>query len=100
MRRRRYVADSPNFVWHVDRHDKLEKFAFSIHNCIDGFLQYLIWREVPSSYKQPELIAKFYLDAAKSLEVILLQVKVDNGTERSLIEPMYLQLKVKWEHRI
>ena len=92
MRRRRYVADSPNFVWRLGRHDKLKTFGFSIHNCIDGFFQYLIWQEVPSSNKKPELIAKFYLDAVKSLEGIPLQIKADNGTEHSLIEPMHLHL--------
>ena len=37
-------------------------------------------------------IAKFYLDAVKSLEGIILQIKADNGTEHSLIEPIHLHL--------
>ena len=44
--RRRYVADGPNFVWHLDEHDKLKPFGFSMHGCIDGFSRYLIWLEV------------------------------------------------------
>ena len=39
--------------------------------------------------KQPDLTAKFYIDAVKSVEGILLQIKADNGTEHSLIEPIY-----------
>ena len=89
---RRYVANGPNFVWHLDGHDKLKPFGFSIHGCIDGFSRYLIWLEVASSNKKPELIAKFYLDAVKSLEGIPLQIKADNGIEHSLIEPMHLQI--------
>ena len=92
LHRRRYVADGPNFVWHFDGHDKLKPFGFSIHGCIDGFSRYLIWIEVTSSNKKPELIAKFYLDAVKSLEGIPLQIKADNGTEHFLIEPMHLHL--------
>ena len=42
--------------------------------------------------EKPESIAKFYLDAVKSLEGIPLQTKADNGTEHSLIEHMYLHL--------
>ena len=61
LHRRRYVADSPNFVWHLDGHDKLKPFRFSIHGCIDGFSQYLICLEVASSNKKTELIAKLYL---------------------------------------
>ena len=38
------------------------------------------------------MIGKFYLDAAKGLEGITLQIKADNGTEHSLIEPMHLHL--------
>ena len=34
---RRYVADGSNFVWHLDGHDKLKPFGFSIYGCIDGF---------------------------------------------------------------
>ena len=63
-----------------------------MHSCIDGFSRYLIWLEVASSNKKTELIAKFYLDAVKSLEGIPLQIKADNGTEHSLIEPMRLHL--------
>ena len=61
LRRRRYVVDSRDFVWHLDGHDKLKPFGFSIHGCINGFSQYLIWLEVASSNKKPELIAKLYL---------------------------------------
>ena len=73
-------------------HDKLKPFDFSIHGCIDGFSRYLICLKVASSNKKPELIAKFYLDAVKNLECIPLQIKADNGTEHSLIEPMHLHL--------
>ena len=37
LRRRKYTSQGPNYVWHVDGHDKLKPFGFSIHGCIDGF---------------------------------------------------------------
>ena len=92
LHRRRYVANCPNFVWHIDGRDKLKPFGFIIHGCIDVFSRYLIWLEVASSNKIPESIAKFYLDAVKGLEGIPLQINVGNGTEHSLIEPMHLHL--------
>ena len=70
LHRGRYVADGPNFVWHLHGHDKLTSFGFSIHGCIVGFSRYLIWLEVASSNKKLDLIAKFYLDAVKRLESI------------------------------
>ena len=88
----RYVADCPNFVWYLDRHDQLKPFGFSIHGCIDGISQYLIWLELASSNKKPEWIAKFYLDAVKSLAGIPLQIKAENGTEHSLNEHIHLHL--------
>ena len=43
LHRRRYVGDGPKLVWHLDGHDKLKPFGFSIHGCIDGLLRCLIW---------------------------------------------------------
>ena len=53
LHRRRYVADGLNFVWHLDGHDKLKPFGFSIRGSIYGFSRYLIWLEVASSNKKP-----------------------------------------------
>ena len=92
LQRRRSVADGPNFVWHLDGHDKLKSFGFSIHGCIDGFSRCLIWLEVASFNIKPELIAKFHLDAVKSLKGTPLHIQAENGTEHSLIEPMHLHL--------
>ena len=37
LRRRKYQSQGPNYVWHIDGHDKLKPFGFSIQGCIDGF---------------------------------------------------------------
>lgn len=92
LHRRKYTADGPNFVWHIDGHDKLKPFGFSIHGCIDGFSRMLIWLKVATTNKMPEVVAKFYIDAVHSLEGIPLQIKADDGTEHALIEPIHLYL--------
>ena len=43
--RRKYRNPGPNYVWHIDGHDKLKPFGFSFHGCIDGFIRKLIWLE-------------------------------------------------------
>ena len=91
LHRRRYVADGSNFVWHLDRHDKLKPSGFSIHGCIDGFSRYLIWLKLLHATKNKSYW-KILSKAVKSLEGIPLQIKADNGTEHSLIEPMHLHL--------
>ena len=67
LRGRAYRTKGPNFVWHIDGHDNLKPFGFSIHACIDGFSRRLIWLEVGPTNKDPEVIAKMYLDAVKQI---------------------------------
>ena len=69
-------------MWHIDGHDKLKSYGFSIHGCIDGFSRRLIWLEVNTTNKLPEFIAQYYLDACKA----------DDGTEHALIEPIHVYL--------
>ena len=28
----------PNYVWHMDRYDKLSPYGLAIHGCIDGYI--------------------------------------------------------------
>lgn len=58
LRRRECHTKGPNYIWHIDGHDKLKPFGFSIHGCIDGFSRRLIWLEVSTINKNPEVIAK------------------------------------------
>ena len=92
LKRRRYNSKGPNHVWHIDGHDKLKPFGFSIHGCIDGFSRKLIWLKIGPSNKIPEIIAKYYLDAIKEYGVPA-KVKADDGTEHSLIEPIHIYLR-------
>ena len=32
------LLQGPNQVWHIDGNDKLKKFGFAIHGCIDGWV--------------------------------------------------------------
>ena len=66
--RRKYCNLGPNYVGHIDDHDKLKPFGFSVHGCIVGFSRKLIWLEVTSSNKVPEIISQYYLKAVKRLK--------------------------------
>ena len=46
-------------VKRIDGHDKLKPFGFSVHEYIDGFSKKLIWLEVTSSNKVPEIISQY-----------------------------------------
>ena len=41
-RRRTYRTNGPFDVFHIDGNDKLKRFGFAIHGCIDGFSRKLI----------------------------------------------------------
>ena len=85
LRRRAYHSKGPNFVWHTDGHDKLKPFGFSVHGCIDGFSRRLLWLEVGPTNKNPEVIAKYYLEAVRQLGGVPRKIRSDDGTENSTI---------------
>ena len=89
LQRRKYRNPGPNYVWHIDGHDKLKPYGLSIHGYIDGYSRRIIWLEVASTNKVPELIAKYYLDALKQILGKPKFVKADNGTEHSIIELLH-----------
>lgn len=33
-----YFVQGPNHVWHIDQYDKLSKYGFCLHGCIDGWV--------------------------------------------------------------
>ena len=43
IKRRTYETNGPFDVFHIDGNDKLKRFGFAIHGCIDGFSRKLIW---------------------------------------------------------
>lgn len=62
-----YHTRGPNFIWHIDDQDKLKPFGFSVHGYINGFSRRLLWLEEGPTNKNPEGIAKFYLDVIRQL---------------------------------
>lgn len=65
LRRRQYINDGPNFLWHVDGNDKIKPFGIAIHGCIDGFSRYVIWLKACSTNNDPKIIGGFYWSAVK-----------------------------------
>ena len=85
--RRRACA---NHIWHIDGHDNLKTFGFSIHGCIDGFSRRLIWLEVGPTNKNPQVIGKYYLDAILQIGGVPQKMRSDDGTENSIVEALQI----------
>ena len=74
-------------------HDKLKPFGFSVHGCIDRFSRRLLWLEVGPTNKNPEVIAKCYLDAVKQLGGVPRNIRSDDETENSTIGALHIFLR-------
>lgn len=61
LKRRKYGVPGPNFLWHIDGYDKIKRFGFAIHGCIDGYSKRVIWLHVASTNNDPNVIAFYYL---------------------------------------
>ena len=59
LTRRKYVSMGPNYCWHIDGYDKLKRYGFPIHGCIDGWSRKIIWLKVSRSNNNPNVIAQF-----------------------------------------
>lgn len=85
LRRRKYYALGPNYVWHVDGYDKLKPFGFCIHAAIDGYSRRVMWLEVSSSNNKSSLIASYYLETLNQISRAPRLLRSDLGTENAMI---------------
>ena len=66
LRRRRYNVPGPNFMWHVDSHDKLKEYGICINGCVDGFSRRIIWMEAGCN-SNSDAGAGYFLKAISTL---------------------------------
>ena len=67
IKRRAYETNGPFGVFHIDGNDKLKRFCFVIHGCIDEFSRKLIWLFVSTTNNTFLVVANFYLKAITNL---------------------------------
>ena len=63
LTRRLFRADGPDQVWAYDGFDKLARWGFPIHGCVDVYSRYLLWLRVGISNRDPRWPLAYYLDA-------------------------------------
>lgn len=81
IKRRRYESNGPWGVFHMDGNDKLKRFGFAIHGCIDGFSRKLMWLSVSTTNNDPLVIANYYLICIKKYKQVPQLLRMDGGTE-------------------
>ena len=88
LRRRRYYAKGPNYLWHLDSYDKLKHYGICINGCIDGFSRKIIWCKVTSSSSDPSIIGGHFVEALETLGACPKLVRGDRGTENKFVAIM------------
>lgn len=85
LSRRRYFAEGPNAVWHVDGYDKLSPFGLCINGCVDGFSRKVVWLNVYNTNSDPRVIGGYYLEAVRNCNGCPRRIRADFGTENVLL---------------
>ena len=69
--RRIYDTNGLAGIYHIDGNDKLKRWGFAIHGCIDRFSQKILWLHVSTSNNDPLIIANFYLSCINNIIFVL-----------------------------
>lgn len=93
LKRRVYSVAGPNFLWHIDGYDKLKRFGFAIHACIDGFSKKVIWLKVATSNNDPYIIGYYYMEVVDKYKYVPTLMRADHGTENTLIDSLHRALR-------
>ena len=88
LARRSYCNKGPNYLWHLDRNNKLKPFGLCIHGEINGFSRKVLWLNVSPSNKDPAVISKYLLDFVSKINVSARVVRADRGVENCIIAGM------------
>ena len=67
FKRRTFIAIGPNEMWSLDQHDKFKRYGLFFHVGLDPYPGVIHWCKVWWTVRNPKLIARFYLDTARSI---------------------------------
>ena len=65
VKRRIYLTEGPGDVFHIDGNDKLKRWGFAIHGCVDGFSRKIMWLVVATNNNDPLVVANHFLTCIK-----------------------------------
>ena len=82
LRRREYRGLGPNFMWHVDSHDKLKLYGVCINGAIDGLFRYILWLDTNTTNSDLKVIGGYFIDAVEMYGGVPTRVRADMGTEK------------------
>lgn len=75
------VLQGPNFIWHIDQHDKLTPFGFPIHGAMDGYSRHILWCKIVPSNRDAWAMAHLYMETVRRVGKVPVLMYIDPGTE-------------------
>ena len=78
----------------MDGWDKLKPYGFCIHAGIDGFSRRLLWLEVSTTNKNPNVVVDYFLSTVQQLGGVPRLVRTDKGTENVWVSAMQKLLRM------
>ena len=96
VKRRVYVSQEANIMWHIDSYDKVKPFIFPIYGANDGFSRKILWPNICPSNNDPCLISYFYVNRISNLKCVPRTIRGDRGSENVVVAGM--QLYFRGEH--
>ncbi|KAI9437089.1 hypothetical protein BJY52DRAFT_1130177, partial [Lactarius psammicola] len=97
FKRWNFIAIGPNEMWSLDQHDKFKRYGLFFHVGLDPFPGVIHWCKVWWTVRNPKLIARFYLDTARSIGGIPLITQSDPGTENINVAYAHTALRHQME---
>ena len=86
LRRRVYQSKGPFDVFHIDGHDKLKQWGFTIHGCMDGFSRKIVWLVCCTTNNDPVVVVNHFLNVLHRYKKTPTLIRADRGTENIYVK--------------
>ncbi|KAF7326242.1 Integrase catalytic domain-containing protein [Mycena kentingensis (nom. inval.)] len=88
LKRRVYKVRGSNALWHHDGNEKLRRWGFYVHGCVDGYSRFIVYLAVASN-KRKATVAELFKGAVTRMGWPS-RVRGDYGTENNEVERLII----------
>ena len=79
IRRKIYHTIGSGYIYYIDENDKLKRWGFPIHGCIDRFSRKVMWLVVSTTNNNLLLVGNLYLNCIKQQKIVSKLLIMDVG---------------------
>jgi hypothetical protein len=76
-----YNPHGPDWVWHIDGHDKMNHWGIQIYFAVDAYSRFIIWWYVGIENRTRLSVAKQYLETLRKVNTLAKTIQSDRGGE-------------------